>query len=111
MKKYIVRKPISEVVPLYNIVITRPCTDAPKKFIAESTFGRKFRMEKLCILLKSIDDAKCSESLGVAKFDFKDKTLILYRSGRIDLRKISNKEDAQAVMDELALMLRDAFEA
>lgn len=94
----------------YQIVITKPCTDAPKKFIAESAFGRKFRMDRLCSLVKSIDGSKCSESLGVAKFEFKDKTLILYRSGRVDLRKITDKEEAQATMDELAAMFKDAFE-
>ncbi len=95
----------------YQIVITKPCTDAPKKYIAESSFGRKFRMDRLCGLLKTMDGAKCSESLGVAKFDFKDKTLILYRSGRVDLRKIADKNDAQATMDELAVMFKEAFEA
>ena len=95
----------------YHIVITKPCTDAPKKFIAESSFGRKFRMDRLCGLLKTMDGARCSESLGVAKFDFKDKTLILYRSGRVDLRKIADRDEAQATMDELAAMLTEAFEA
>jgi ArsR family metal-binding transcriptional regulator len=68
-------------------------------------------MDRLCGLLKSVDGAKCSESLGVAKFDFKDKTLILYRSGRVDLRKIADKDEAQQTMDELAAMFDEAFEA
>jgi len=95
----------------YQIIITKPCTDAPKKYIAESSFGRKFSMERLCGLLKSVEGAKCSESLGVARFDFKEKTLILYRSGRVDLRKIADKNEAQATMDELEAMLMEAFEA
>ena len=68
-------------------------------------------MERLCGLLKSVEGAKCSESLGVARFDFKEKTLILYRSGRVDLRKIADKNEAQATMDELEAMLMEAFEA
>jgi ArsR family metal-binding transcriptional regulator len=94
----------------YDIVITKPCTDAPGRFIAESSFGRKFSMDRLCSLVKAIEGAKCSESLGVAKFDFKDRTLILYRSGRIDLRKIKDADDARAAMEELEAMLRAAFE-
>jgi ArsR family metal-binding transcriptional regulator len=94
----------------YNIVITKPCTDAPGRFIAESAFGRKFNMGKLCELVKPIDGAKCSASLGVAKFDFKDKTLILYRSGRIDLRKVRDAEEAGATMAELEALLSKAFE-
>lgn len=111
MKRYIIRGQYVRVVSPYQIVITKPCTDAPKKYIAESSFGRKFRMDRLCGLLKSVDGAKCSESLGVAKFDFKDKTLILYRSGRVDLRKIADKDEAQQTMDELAAMFDEAFEA
>lgn len=94
----------------YEVVITKPCTDAPGRFIAESTFGRKFNMGRLCELVKSVDGAKCSESLGVARFDFKDKTLIVYRSGRIDLRKVKDAEEARATMAELKALLRRAFE-
>ncbi len=93
----------------YDIVITRPCTDAPGRFIAESTFGRKFDMGRLCAAVKAVDGSKCSESLGVAKFDYKDHTLILYRSGRIDLRKIAGEADARAIMAELEKMLGPAF--
>ncbi len=95
----------------YEIVITRPCVDAPGRFIAESAFGRRFNMSKLCELITPIAGAKCSESLGVAKFDYKEKTLILYRSGRVDLRKIENAEDARTAMKDLEAMLGDAFEA
>jgi hypothetical protein len=94
----------------YDIVITKPCTDAPGRFIAESTFGRRFDMGRLCSLVKAIDGAKCSESLGVARFDYRDKTLILYRSGRIDLRKVADEGDALSAMAELELVLVGAFE-
>jgi len=73
-------------------------------------FGRKFAMDKLCELVKPFDGAKCSESLGVAKFDYKDKTLILYKSGRIDFRKVKDAEDARVVMKELEAMLEEAFD-
>ncbi|HTY90340.1 MAG TPA: hypothetical protein VMC84_04115 [Methanocella sp.] len=94
----------------YDIVITKPCTDAPGRFIAESSFGRKFNMGRLCALLRAIDGAKCSESLGVARCDFKGWTLILYRSGRIDIRKVVDVGDARAAMAELESVLAGAFE-
>ena len=93
----------------YEIVITRPCTDTPGRFIAESSFGRKFDMGKLCALVKAIEGAKCSESLGVARFDYKGRTLILYGNGRVDRRKIADEADAQAAMAELETMLESAF--
>lgn len=95
---------------MYEIAMTRPCTDAPGKYIAESSFGRKFAMSRLCDILKEIEGVKCSESLGVAKFDYNGRTLILYRSGRVDLRKIADKQDAGETMSELEAMLEDAFE-
>jgi len=93
----------------YSIVITRPCTDAPNRFIAESTFGRKLDMHIVCEKTGTIPGAKCSESLGVAKFDYLEWTLILYRSGRVDLRKIANEADARKAMGELETMFEDAF--
>jgi ArsR family metal-binding transcriptional regulator len=94
----------------YEVIITRPCTDAPGRFIAESSFGRKFNMGRLCELVKRVDGAKCSESLGVARFDYRDKTLIVYRSGRIDLRKVKDAEEAREAMAELEALLYGAFE-
>lgn len=93
----------------YAIVITRPCTDAPNRFIAESSFGRKLDMKAACERAKDIPGAKCSESLGVAKFDYKDWTFILYRSGRIDLRKIKDEADARKAMAEIEEMFNGAF--
>jgi ArsR family metal-binding transcriptional regulator len=94
----------------YSIVITRPCTDAPDRYIAESSFGRRVNMTETCARVKSIPGAKCSESLGVARFDYGEWTVIVYRSGRIDLRKVRDKADALAAMADLEQMLGDAFE-
>ena len=94
----------------YDVVITRPCTDVPGRFIAESRFGRKFNMGRLCVQIKIFEDAKCSESLGIARFDHKNNSVILYRSGRIDLRKVKDVEEARATMAELETLLSKAFE-
>jgi ArsR family metal-binding transcriptional regulator len=93
----------------YSIVITRPCTDAPGTFIAESSFGKAVTMESLCGLMKGIEGSKCSESLGIAKFDMDGKTFIVYRSGRVDMRKIKNEQDAHDTMSKLDTMLEKVF--
>lgn len=95
----------------YIVVITRPCVDTPNRFIAESSFGRRLDMPATCAKVRSISGAKCSESLGVARFDYGDWTIILYRSGRVDLRKIRDEADAKAAMGELERVLAGAFEA
>ena len=94
----------------YQIVITRPCTDAPNRFIAESSFGRRLNMPATCSAVKNIPGARCSESLGVARFDHRDWTIILYRSGRVDLRKVRDEADARAALGDLERMLAGAFE-
>jgi ArsR family metal-binding transcriptional regulator len=94
----------------YSIVITRPCTDAPNRYIAESSFGRRLDMQATCVLTRNIQGSKCSESLGVAKFDYGEWTIILYESGRVDLRKVKDEADARAAMAELEHMFAGAFE-
>jgi ArsR family metal-binding transcriptional regulator len=95
----------------YQIAITRPCRDAPGRFTAESSYGRRLDMTAICAGTKNFPEAKCSESLGVAKFDYGEHTVILYRSGRIDLRRVKDVADAQAVMAELERALAGAFES
>ncbi|HEY3274023.1 MAG TPA: hypothetical protein VGJ92_09685 [Methanocella sp.] len=96
--------------PDYQIAITRPCRDAPGRFTAESSYGRRLDMAAICAATRSFPEAKCSESLGVAKFDYGEHTVILYRSGRIDLRRVKDTADALAVMVELEQAIRGAFE-
>ena len=93
----------------FQIVITRPCVDTPGRFIAESSFGRRLDMGAACAKAKGIPGAKCSESLGVAKLDYGDWTVILYRSGRVDLRKVRDEADARKAMGELERWLEGAF--
>lgn len=94
----------------YKIVITRPCTDAPNRFIAESSFGRALNMKAACEKVKDIAGAKCSESLGVAKFDYEGWTVILYSGGRVDLRKVKDEGDARKAMTEMEQLLQGAFQ-
>jgi ArsR family metal-binding transcriptional regulator len=94
----------------YTIVITRPCRDAPGRFTAESSYGRRLDMAAICAIVKGYPEAKCSESLGVSKFEWGEHTIILYRSGRIDLRRVKDVADALAVMAGLEQAIRGAFE-
>ena len=95
--------------PEYQIVLAHSCSDAPGRFVAESKFGRSLDMRVVCEKVRAIAGAKCSESMGVARFDYKDWTLILYSSGRIDFRKIANEEEARVLMGEIESMIADAF--
>ncbi|MFP4654650.1 MAG: hypothetical protein ACLFMM_03070 [Methanohalobium sp.] len=99
----------------YNITLFQPCVDDPNKYIAQSRFGRTISMNVLCRILQNnlrfglIVQLSCSEKLGVARFDFMDKTIILYKSGKIDIRKSSGEEDARNTMEHVETMVVDSF--
>ncbi|MDI6888652.1 MAG: hypothetical protein QMC78_03000 [Methanocellales archaeon] len=94
-----------------GIKISRPCSEDPNEFIAEGSFGRSFSMRRLCSLLKKhVTDLKCSESLGVAKFEMDGRTVMLYRNGRIDIRRVKDLRDAKAIMTKIREMTNPAFE-
>ncbi len=98
------------MLPDYQIPITRPCKDAPGRYTAESSYGCRLNMPALCALVRGYPGAKCSESLGVAKFDYGEHSIILYRSGRIDLRRVRDADHARTVMGEIEQVIRGAFE-
>jgi len=68
-------------------------------------------MEKLCEILRNTGakELKCSIKLGVARFELEDRSVMLYQSGRVDIRKIRNTDEAQNVMILIISMVKDAF--
>ena len=99
----------------YDIDLTQPCVDDPHKYIAQSSFEKIISMDALCQILQDnlvlglITQLSCSEKLGVARFDFKDKTIILYDSGKIDIRRTSGVGDARDTMKNVETMIVDSF--
>ncbi len=68
-------------------------------------------MEKLCDVLRraGAKELKCSIKLGVARFELEGRSVMLYQSGRVDIRRISNVSEAQGVMEQITPMLKEAF--
>ena len=68
-------------------------------------------MEKLCDTLRQIGakDLKCSINLGVARFELEEKSVMLYQSGRVDIRKIRNTEEARIFLEKIFSMVREAL--
>ncbi len=94
-----------------DIRLSRPCVDDPTRFIAECHFGKRVIIEKLCALLRSAGakGLRCSEKLGVARFELEDRSVMIYGSGRVDIRRIRNTDEARAVMGQLADMIKEAL--
>ena len=94
-----------------DIRLSRPCVDDPTRYIAECHLGKRFVMEKLCDILRQIGakDLKCSINLGVARFELEEKSVMLYQSGRVDIRKIRNTEEARIFLEKIFLIVREAL--
>ena len=94
-----------------EIRLARPCLEDPSRYIAECHIGKKLDIEKLCEILRKTDtkELKCSIKLGVARFELGERSVMLYRSGRVDIRRIRSEREACEVMEKIISMVKDAF--
>ena len=68
-------------------------------------------MDKLCDILKGVGakGLKCSVKLGVARFELEDRSVMIYSSGRVDIRKILNTDEGRAVMEKITDLVKEAL--
>ncbi|MFZ2410765.1 MAG: hypothetical protein WAW23_04265 [Candidatus Methanoperedens sp.] len=94
-----------------EIRLSRPCIEDPSRYIAECHLGKRLDMEKLCEILRNTGakGLKCSIRLGVARFELEERSVMLYQSGRVDIRRIRNTAEAQNVMELVMSMVKDAL--
>ena len=94
-----------------DIRLSRPCVDDPKRYIAECHFGKRVVIEKLCDILNGVGakGLKCSVKLGVARFELEDRSVMIYSSGRVDIRKILNTDEAIDVMEKITDLVKEAL--
>ncbi|MCX9013359.1 MAG: hypothetical protein OIN89_00935 [Candidatus Methanoperedens sp.] len=94
-----------------EIRLSRPCVEDPSRYIAECHLGRKLDIEKLCGILRNagVMGLKCSVKLGVARYELDEKSVMMYQSGRVDIRRIQDTTEAENVMWEITAMVKDAF--
>ncbi len=94
-----------------DIRLSRPCVEDPSRYIAECHLGKRLVMEKLCDVLRNIGakELKCSIRLGVARFLMEGRSVMLYQSGRVDIRRIRDTDEARDVLEEIRAMVKDAF--
>ncbi len=107
------KKPLVLVdhINIMDIRLSRPCIEDPTRYIAECHLGEKVRMEKLCDILRSMGakDLKCSIKLGVARFELEGRSVMIYQSGRVDIRRIKTADEARKVMGQIMRMIQGAL--
>ena len=94
-----------------DIRLSRPCIEDPTRYIAECHLGKRVNIEKLCDILRGISakELKCSIRLGVARFELEGRSVMIYQSGRVDIRRIRNTGEAKGVMEQITDMAKDAL--
>jgi len=94
-----------------EIRLSRPCVDDPSLYIAECHLGKQLEMEKLCDILRETGtkELKCSLNLGVARFELEGKSVMLYKSGRVDIRKIQTTEEARIFLEKIISLISKAL--
>lgn len=94
-----------------DIRLSRPCVDDPSRYIAECHFGKRVAIGKLCEILRKsgATGLKCSEKLGVVRFELEDRSVMIYGSGRVDIRKIRNTDEAREMMGRLTEMVKGSL--
>ncbi len=94
-----------------NIRILRPCVNDPTRYMAECHFGKRVAIERLCEILRSTGakGLKCSVKLGVARFELDERSVMIYGSGRMDIRKIRNIDEGRVVMGQIIDMIKEAL--
>ncbi len=93
-----------------DIKLSRPCIEDPTRYIAECHLGKRLSMDKLCEVLrdKNAKELKCSIRLGVARFELEGRSVMIYQSGRVDIRRIRNPDEARELMEQIMHMVKDA---
>jgi ArsR family metal-binding transcriptional regulator len=89
----------------YDVKTLRACRSGG--IIVEGYFGREFSMHQLCSLLQGV--AKCSEKLGVARFTHEGCDVTIYRNGRVDVHGVASEEAAIEFINDIKLIVEDAF--
>ncbi len=94
-----------------EIRLSRPCVDDPSRYIAECNIGKRVDIEKLCDVLRGADakELKCSIKLGVARFELDERSVMIYQSGRVDIRRIKTTLEAQGVLMQILILAKSAI--
>ncbi len=94
-----------------EIRLSRPCVEDPTRYIAECNIGKRFDMEILCSTLRitGARELKCSIKLGVARFEMGERSVMIYQSGRVDIRRIKNTAEAEAVLEQILILAGNAI--
>jgi ArsR family metal-binding transcriptional regulator len=111
-----VRMKTAPKLPDGGVLLTRPCKDTDEKVMAEMRVYNGvdagspmhfsvFDSTTLCDILEcfstKFDLVKCSRDLGYARADLGDRNITILQDGRINMRRITDKEQAESLFYDI----------
>lgn len=94
-----------------GVALIHPCVTDAKKVSAETQLAKPMKYGFLDVeAFKPLADLKfkdvrCSSRLGILKFNHGLREIVLYSSGKINVKKASDREDAIRTIDRLGRMM------
>lgn len=89
-----------------ELVIYKPCKYEANKIMFENELPYNIDIGKTCEKLEKFGEVKCSEKMGIAMIDIDGRNVTLFESGKIVLRKLKDKKDAQNILIEVLPLIR-----
>lgn len=99
-----------------GVLLIHPCAEDKTKLIGEGYFKTApkenyFDMCKLCEILGKahlLKELKCSEKLGLVKFELHGKTITLFKNGRFVVRMADTEEEIKELNREVFEIVQGA---
>lgn len=88
------------------IIHTKPCITEKDRIIASAILDMKLDFDRICDLLKTeFRNVICSPKLGLVKINWEGKTILIFKSGKISIRKAENEDDAIRTLEKVSKVL------
>ena len=93
-----------------KIIMLHPCPISGK-YIAEFNLENRLSISVLCSKLQNfkVHDLRYSEELGIVKFDFEEKRVILDSNGKISISRINDLKEAEIFISKIKKIVQKTF--
>jgi len=90
------------------VIHSKPCVTEKGKVMATARLDKRIDIEEAYELLKKeFKEVKSSLKLGIIKINLPDKTVIVFNSGKISIRRAENENDAIQIVQKIAKVLEN----
>jgi TATA-box binding protein (TBP) (component of TFIID and TFIIIB) len=90
-----------------KVILIQPCVTDRKKVMADVQLGVLLDLSLLGKNPpKEFTDMRFSEKLGMAKFSYREKEILLFDNGRMRIKRAKNREDVLKTIDEIVNLLK-----